>query len=99
MVETMDLMEDTVGLTPTETLESLVCGGGLTALVDGVMVLVISGLRLPAVKDIMEVMIDEVSQSISKGGAGIPNVGLFGSKYGKGGGDTLSLLGEGGEGG
>ena len=41
MVETMDLMEDTVGFTPTETLESLV-HGGVTAPVDGVMVLVIS---------------------------------------------------------
>ncbi|CAF4453287.1 unnamed protein product, partial [Adineta steineri] len=32
-------MEDTMGLTPTETLESLVCGGGVTTPVDGVMVL------------------------------------------------------------
>ncbi|CAF1521282.1 unnamed protein product, partial [Adineta steineri] len=39
MVETMALMEDTVGLTPTETLESLVRGGGVTAPVYGVMVL------------------------------------------------------------
>ncbi|CAF1515588.1 unnamed protein product [Adineta steineri] len=95
----MALIEDTVRLTPTETLESLVRGGGVTALVDGVMVLVISGLRLSIVKDTVEVMVDEVSPSISKRGASIPNVGLSGSKYGKGEGDTLSLLGEGGEGG
>ena len=99
MVETMALMEDTVGLTPTETLESLVHCGGVTALVDGVMVLVISGLRLSTVKDTMEGIVDEVGSSISKEGAGIPNVRLSGSKYGKSGGDTLSLLGEGGEGG
>ena len=46
----------------------------------------------------MEAAVDEVSPSISKGGVGIPNVGLSRSKYGKGGGDTLSLLGEGREG-
>ena len=50
-------------------------------------------------KDTVEVVVDEVSLSISKGGAAIPNVGLSGSKYGKGGGDTFILLGEGGEGG
>ena len=63
------------------------------------MVLVISGLRLSVVKDTVEAAVDEHGPSISKGGASIPNVGLSGSKYGKGGGDTLSLLGEGGEGG
>ena len=99
MVETMALMNDTVGLTLTETLESLVRGGAVTIPDDGVMVLVISGLRISAVKDTVEATVDEVSPSISKGGAGIPNVGLSWSKYGKGGGDTLSLLGEGGEGG
>ena len=99
MVETMAVMEDTVGLTPTKTLESLVCGGGVIAPVDGDMVLVISGVRLFVVKDIVKVAEDEVSLSISKGGDGIPNVGLSWLKYRKGGGDTLSLLGEGGEGG
>ncbi|CAF4306973.1 unnamed protein product, partial [Adineta steineri] len=39
MVETMNMMEDIVGLTPTETLKSLVSGGGGTTAVDGVMVL------------------------------------------------------------
>ena len=50
-------------------------------------------------KDTVEAKVDEVGSSISKGGAAIPNVGLSGSKYGKGGGDTLSVLGEGSEGG
>ena len=75
------------------------CGGGVTSRVDGVMVLVISRLRLSAMKDTMEAIVDEVSLSISKGGSASPNVGLFGSKYGKGGGDTLCLLGEGSGGG
>ena len=96
MVETMALMEDMVGLTLTETLESMVRGGGVTVPNDGVMVL---GLRLPIVKDTVEAAVDEVGPSINKGGGAIPNVGLSGSKYKKGGGDTLSLLGEGGEGG
>ena len=99
MIETMALIEDIVGLTPTETLESLVRGGGVTTPVDGVMVLVISRLRLFAMKDTVDVTVDEVGPSISKGGLAIPNVGLSGSMYGKGGGDTHSLLGEGGEGG
>ena len=99
MVETMALMEDTVGLTPTNTLEYLVRRGGVTLPNDGVMFLVILGLRLSVVKDTVEVMVDEVGPSINKGGAVIQNVGLLGSKYGKGGGYTLSLLGEGGEGG
>ena len=47
----------------------------------------------------MEAAVDEVDPSISKGGVASLNVGLFGSKYGKGGGDTLFLLGEGGGGG
>ena len=99
MVETMALIEDTVGLTPTKTLGSLVRDGGVTAPVGAVMVMVISGLRLSVVKDTMVSKVDEVGSSISKGGAASPNVGLFGSKYGKGGGDTLCLLGEGGGGG
>ena len=67
----------------------MVCGGGVTTPVDGVMVLVISGLSLSVVKDTVEAMVDEV----------VPNVGISESKYGKGGGDTLCLLGEGGGGG
>ena len=57
------------------------------------------GLRFSTVKETIEVAVDEVGLSINKGGVVIPNVGLSGSKYRKGGGDTLSLLGEGGEGG
>ena len=99
MGETMALIEDTVGVAPSKRLEFLVCGGGVTPIVDGVKVPVVSGLRLLAVKDTVEVMVDEFSLSISKGGEESPNVGLSGSKYGKGGGDTLCLLGEGGGGG
>ena len=94
MVKTMSLMKDTVGLTLTETLESLVRGGGVTILDDGVMVV---GFRLSAIKDTIEVAV-EVGLSNYAGGAAIPNVGLSGSKYGKDRGVTLSLLGEGGEG-
>ncbi|CAF4254394.1 unnamed protein product, partial [Adineta steineri] len=49
MAKTMALMEDTVGLTLTETLESLVHGGGVIVPNDGVIVL---GLKLSVVKDI-----------------------------------------------
>ena len=90
MVETMALIEDIVGLTPIETLGSLVRCGGVIAPVDRVMVLVISGLRLSVVKDTVEVVVDKVGQSISKGGVASPNVGLPGSKYGKGGGEPLA---------
>ena len=47
----------------------------------------------------MESAVDEVGLSISNRGAASPNVRLSGSKYGKGGGDTFFLLGEGGGGG
>ena len=90
MVETMALTDDMVGLTLTETSESLfLCG--VTIMDDGV------GLNLSTVKDTIEATV-EVGPSIDKGGATIPKVGLFGSKYGKGGGDALFLLGEGDEG-
>ena len=52
------------------------------------------GLKLSIVKDTIEAAV-EVGPSMDKGGATIPKVGLFGSKYGKGGGDILFLLGEG----
>ena len=90
MVETMDLTDDTVGLTLTETSESLVLGG-VTISDDGV------GLKLSALKYTVEATV-EVGPSIDKGGVVIPKVGLFESKYGKGGGDALCLLGEGDEG-
>ena len=89
MVETMALIEDIVRVAPTERLEFLVCGGGVTPIVDGVKVLVVSGLRLSVGKDTVEVVVDEVSPSISKGGVANPNVRLSESKYGKGGVDTL----------
>ena len=54
-------------------------------------------LKLFAVKDIVEDTV-EVSPSMDKGGVAIPKVGLFRSKYGKGGGDALCLFGEGNEG-
>ena len=38
MVETMALIEDTVGVAPTYILRFLVCGGGITPTVDGVKV-------------------------------------------------------------
>ena len=87
MVETMALTDDTVGLMLTETSESLVlCGVTIPE--------VCVGLKLSAVKDTIEAVV-EVGPSMDKGGEAIPKVGLFGSKYGKGGGDALCLLGEG----
>ena len=61
--------------------------------------LMVSRLTISMVKDTVEDVVDGVDPSVSKGGAASPNVGLFGSKYGKGGGDTLFLFGEGGGGG
>ena len=46
MVETMALIEDTVGVAPTEKIEFMVCGGRVTPTVDGVKVPVVSVLRL-----------------------------------------------------
>ena len=83
MVETMALTDDTVGFTFVETSESRVR--------DGVTILeVCAGLELSAVKDTEEAVV-EVGPSIDRGGAAIPKVGLFGSKYGKGGGDDPCL--------
>ena len=45
-------------------------------------------------KDTEEVAV-VVGPSIDRGGVAIPKVGLFRSKYGKGGGDGLFLFGEG----
>ena len=53
-----------------------------------------AGLELSAVKDTEEVVV-EVGPSIDRGGAAILKVGLFGSKYGKGGSDGLGLFEEG----
>ena len=63
---------------------------------DGVAISeVCAGLELSVVKDIEEAIV-EVGSSIDRGGATIPNVGLFRSKYGKGRGDNPYLLEEGG---
>ena len=80
MVETMALIEDIVGVAPIERLGFLVCGGGVTPTVEGVKVPVVSGLRISAVKDTMESMVEEDDRSMSKGGVACPNVGLSGSK-------------------
>ena len=79
MVETMALIQDTVGVAPTERLGLLVCGGGVTPTVDGVKVPTVLGLRLSIVKEIVEAMVEEVGPSMSRSGASIPNVGLSGS--------------------
>ena len=89
MVETMALTDDTVGFTLAKTSGSQVLDR-VTILEECV------GLELSAVKDTKEVVV-EVGPSMDKGGAAIPNVGLFGSKYGKGRGDSLFLFGEGGD--
>ena len=87
MVETMALTDDTVGFTFVETSKSQVY--------DGVTIPeVCLGLELSVVKDTEEAAV-EVGPSIDRGGAAIPKVGLFGSKYGKGGGDNHCLLEEG----
>ena len=71
MVETMALIDDTVGVAPTKRLGLLVFGGGVTPTVDGVKVPTLSRLRLLAVKDTVEVMVEEVDPSISRSGAHI----------------------------
>ena len=87
MVETMALIDDTVGFTFVERSESQVC--------DGVTIPeVCVGLKLSVVKDTKEATV-EVGPSIDRGGAVIRKVGLFGSKYGKGGGDDPCLLEQG----
>ena len=87
MVETMALTDDIVGFIFVETSESQVH--------DEVTIPeVCVGLELSAVKDTKEVMV-EVGPSIDRGGATIPKMGQFRSKYGKGGGDNPCLLEEG----
>ena len=74
MVETMALIDDTVGV--DETSYPRVC--------DGVTISdVHAGLALSAEKDAEEAAV-ELGPSMDNGGATIPKVGLFGSKYGKG---------------
>ena len=87
MVETMALIDDTVGFTFVETSESRVRD---SVTISDVCV----GLALSAVKDAEEVAV-ELGPSIDSGGVAILKVGLFGSKYGKAGGDDSCLLEEG----
>ena len=88
MVETMALIDDTVG--GGETSEPRTC--------DGVTISEVrAGLALSAEKDVEEAAV-ELRPSMDESGVVIPNVGLFESKYRKGGGDALCLLGEGNEG-
>ena len=87
MVKTMALTDDVVGFTLAKTSWSQV--------LDGVTIPeVCAGLELSAVKDTEEAAV-EVGPSMDRGGAAIPKVGIFRSKYGKGEGDGLGLLGEG----
>ena len=72
MVETMALIDDTVGFTFAETSESRVCE-------DVTISDVCAGLALSVVKDTEEAAV-ELGPSISSGRAAIPKVGLFGSK-------------------
>ena len=87
MVKTMALIDDMMGFTFVKTSESRVH--------DGVTILdVCVGLALSAVKDTEEGAV-ELGPSIDSGRAAILKVGLFGSKYGKGGGDGLGFFEEG----
>ena len=74
MVETMALIDDTLGV--DETSEPRI-GDGVTILE------VCAGLALSAEKDAEGVVV-ELIPSMDKGGAAIPKVGLLGSKNGKG---------------
>ena len=87
MVKTMALIDDTVGFTFAETSKSWVRNGVTIPEV-------CAGLKLSAVKDTKEAMV-EVCPSIDRGGAAIPKVGLSRLNYGKGSGDGLGLFGEG----
>ena len=85
MVETVALIDDTVGV--DKTSEPRVC--------DGVTILdVCAGLALSVVKDAEEVVV-ELRPSMDSGGAAILKVGLLGSKYGKGWYDDLGLFAKG----
>ena len=74
MVETMVLIDDTVGV--DETSKPRIC--------DGVTISEVrAGLALSAEKDAEEAAV-ELGPSMDKGGAAISKVGLLGSKNGKG---------------
>ena len=76
MVETMALIDDTVGVIFVETLGPPVCE-------DVTISDVCAGLVLSKVKDTEEAVV-ELGPSMDRGKVTIPKVGLFGSKYRKG---------------
>ena len=80
IVESMALIEDIVGVAPIEILALLVFGGGVTPMVDGVIVPTLLGLWLSAIKVTVEAKVEYVDLSISRGRAASPNVGLSKSK-------------------
>lgn len=80
IVKTMTRIADTVGVAPKERLVYLVLGGGVTPTIDGVIVPMVLGLRISAVKETMKAMVEEANPSMSSGGAASPNIGLYGSK-------------------
>ena len=87
MVETMALIDETMGFTFVETSKSRVR--------DSVTISeVCARLALSVVKDTEEAAV-ELGPSIDSGRVTISKVGLFGSKYGKGGGDGLGFFEEG----
>ena len=87
MVKTMALIDDTVGFIFVETSESRVRD---SVTISDVCV----GLTLSVVKDTEEAAV-ELGPSIDNVGAAISKVGLFRSKYRKGGGDDLGFFAEG----
>ena len=74
MVETMSLIDDTVGV--DETSKPRVCDGVTISEVH-------AGRTLSAENDAKEAAV-ELGPSMDNGGAAIPKVGLLGSKNGKG---------------
>ena len=78
--ETVSLIEDTLGVAPIEILRLMVFCGGVTPMVDGVIVPTVLRLRISSVKYTVEAVVEEVDPSISRGGASTANVGLSESK-------------------
>ena len=76
MVETMALIEYTVGVAPTKRLGLMLFGGGVIPTFEGVKVPTVSGCRLSMVKDTVEATVEEVDPSISRSWATSPIVGL-----------------------
>ena len=85
MVRTMALIDNTVGV--DETLEPRVC--------DGVTISDVRARLVLSVEKDAEEAVVELGPSMDNGGVAILNVGLFRSKYGKGGYEGSCLLEEG----